>query len=224
MNLQVCVPYEKCPFNCPMCVASGRKHFENYYATNEKEYFDCLKESAELFKYDSFVITGDTEPTLNTHWLTKILKTLKGKKIELQTRNHNLKGYNLTNLTTLAYSVPDVRSYLRAWSFRKISGDNRLVILLTKEFDFLNANNFSAMGFNQITFKVLQYGADEKANKWVDENKMQDLTNIYEIVTKYNSSDISVWLDTNCQDGNGRYEIFRSDAYIYDSWESEIPM
>lgn len=219
MNLQVCVPYEKCPFNCPCCIANGRKRFDNLYESNKELYLEKLKK--EKNKYDNFILTGDTEPTLNSHWLKDVLQVLSEEKIELQTKNYNLKNYNLKWLTTLSYSILSVKDYLNAWRYRKIKGDNRLVILLTKDFAFLNEKNFSTMGYNQITFKVLQLGNQEKTNKWVEENKMTNLENIYKIIERYNGSETSVRIDTNCQNSEGRYEIFRSDGYIYKKWEDE---
>lgn len=223
MNLQVCMPYEPCPFKCPSCIANGRKRYDNLFDSDIDRYFKKLHEGISQYDYDNFVITGDSEPTLNRHWMRYVLNELKDEHIELQTRNYNLKGYNLKHLDVLAYSITDSRSYLNAWRFRKIDGDNRLVILLTKEFNFLTAKNFNSMGFNQITFKVLQETADEKTNQWIRKNRMQDLTNIYEIVERFNGSAVSVRLDDSCQDSHGRYNIFRSDGHFYDSWENEEP-
>ena len=222
MNLQICVPYEPCPFKCPSCIANGRVKYSSLY---DKDLVSYIKKLNELSKnYDYFVITGDTEPTLNSHWLKRVLFNLQDKETELQTRNYNLKGYNLKGLKTLAYSITDNKSYLKAWRFRKIEGNNRLVILLTKDFDFLTAKNFETMGYNQITFKVLQKTADSKTNEWIEKNRMKDLTNIYEIIEKFNGTETSVRIDNNCQNSFSRYEIFRPNGLVYDSWESEEPI
>lgn len=224
MNLQVCVPYEKCPYNCPMCIASGRKQFKNEYDEDEEYYFSQLEKIAD--NYDNFIITGATDPTLNKAWLENIIDILyRFGNVELQTRNYNLKGFDLKGLSTLAYSITTIKDFLRAWKFKKLeNGNNRLVILLTKEFDFLTADNFNPMGYNQITFKVLQKTADEKTNKWIDENEMKDFANIYNIINKYNGEEVSVRIDTNCQDSHGRYEIFREDGLLYKKWEDETPI
>lgn len=223
MNLQVCVPYEKCPFNCPMCIASNRKIYENLYDKCEELYFNRLKKQIEN-NYDFYVITGQTEPTLNRKWLENTLKVLKGQKVELQTKNYNLHNYNLEGLSTLCYSITSVKDYIKAYSFRKIVGSNRLVILLTKDFDFLNIENFETFGFNQITFKVLQKTNDKKVNTWIEKNEMKDFTKIYEIVNFYNGRNVSVRIDTNCQDSHGRYRIFREDGQLYYNWEIETPL
>ena len=50
MNLQVCLPYQPCWFNCPMCVARGHKHkyiFDNLYASDKKKYLKALKKAEE---------------------------------------------------------------------------------------------------------------------------------------------------------------------------------
>jgi len=205
-----------------MCIASDRKVFDNVYKSEPDFYHHRVDNEIAGF-YDSYIITGNTDPTLNRKWLKDILIDLDGcENIELQTKNYNLKGYNLCGITTLAYSIINVKDYLKAHSFRKIKGDNRLVILLTKEFDFLTADNFDPMGYNQITFKVLQDTASEEANGWILTNEMADLTNIYEIVNKFNGNqNVSVRIDTTCQDSEGRYEIFREDGKVYNNWEDE---
>ena len=221
MNLQICVPYEKCPYKCPMCIANNRKRFADNYKNANYLYKQRLENIKNNYNY--FILTGDTEPTLNSHWLKTVLQVLKGKQIELQTRNYNLHDYNLNHLTTLAYSITKLQDYLKAWSFQKIGGNNRLVILLTKDFEILTADNFNSMGYNQITFKVLQPTNDTKTNEWIQKNQMTDFTNIYDIIDKYNGSEVSIRIDTNCQDSINRYEIFRSDGLIYTDWETTIP-
>ena len=221
MNLQVCIPYQKCPFKCPMCIASERPLYNNEYKTNIYEYLQSLNEAIEDLEVNDIVLTGNTEPTLDRNWfriVTEEIKKYHNIPIELQTKNYNLKGFNLSKIDVLAYSITNVKEYLKAWSFRKIDRTNRLVILLTKEFDFLTADNFNAFGFDQVTFKVLQYGESDKANKWVDQNKMTDLTNIYEIVDRFNGSKTSVRIDTSCQDSEYRYRIFREDGCVYKEW------
>jgi hypothetical protein len=52
----------------------------------------------------------------------------------------------------------------------------------------------------------------------------EGLAEIRKIVDKYNSHETcSVRLDTSCQDATNRYEIFRSDGNVYDSWEAMAP-
>jgi len=222
MNLQVAMPYEKCPFNCPMCVANGRKRFHNFYKSNKDTYLGLLKYQATSEKYKDFVITGASDPSLNIHWLHDVLEALEGVHTELQTKNYNIEPNKLPYLNVLAYSITNSKEYLSAWAYPRLNnGTNRLVVLLTEDFKFLNETNFSPMGYDQITFKILQDTADEKTNKWIQKNKMKDLSNIYAIVDKYNGSKTSVYLDSSCQDSHGRYEIFRADGKMYSNWEEE---
>lgn len=223
MNLQVSMPYETCPFKCPMCISNGRKRFPDLYSTNREDYLNKLTKLASSNKYNDFIITGASDPTLNRHWLSDVLKTLENYRTELQTKNYNMGGYELHNLFVLAYSITNSKEYLQSWKLRKLSSaKNRLVILLTKDFSFLTAENFNSMGYQQITFKVLQPTEDKKTNKWIENNAMTDLTNIYEIVNTFNGNkDVSVRLDSSCQDSHGRYEIFRADGKLYESWNDE---
>lgn len=224
MNIQVCVPYEKCPFKCPMCIAVKRTSFENVFEKDRELYKKRLDNVLSKNNYNDIVISGSTEPTLNRNWLNYILSELKNNNgdIELQTKNYHLKNYNLKGLNTLAYSITNLREYLSSWNFRKIEGNNRLVILLTKEFEFLNSFNFNTFGFNQITFRVLQETADEKTNEWIRANQMTDFSGIYEIIEHYNGSETSVRIDTDCQDSEKRHYIFRENGKLYPNWDTEI--
>lgn len=222
MNIQVSMPYEKCPFNCPMCVANGRKVFDNLYDKDQEKYLQTILNTANTGMYGDFIITGAADPTLNQHWLHDILYILKDVNTELQTKNYNINPDKLPHLNTLAYSITNSKEYLAAHRYPRLTkGNNRIVILLTKEFSFLTKENFDTMNYDQITFKVLQGTADEKTNKWIEENKLEDLSNIYDIVNKFNGSNVSVRLDSNCQDSHGRYKIYRADGKFYSSWEEE---
>lgn len=221
MNMQVCVPYEECPFKCPMCIAKGRKTYKNLYKFHKDLYLEELGNKLDNLEIQDVVLTGGTDPSLNRKWLTYVSRYIKDEfsiDVELQTKNYNLKHYDLSNIDVLSYSITSIKDYLKAWSFRKIDRTNRLVILLTKEFDFLTAENFDTMGFEQITFKVLQYGQATLVNDWIEENEMQDFTKIYDIVNKFNGTKTSIRIDTSCQDSEERYYIFREDGKVYNGW------
>ena len=226
MNLQVCIPYKKCPFNCPMCIATGRKKFDDLYYNNKNEYLRVLKE--KVIEYKDIILTGDTDPTLDREWLEDVISAIREiaptKNIELQTRNYNLKSYNLDGLSTVNYSITCLSDYLKAWNFRNIEGVNRLVILLTDEFEIFDTSTFNPMGFDQITFKVLQESADEGVNKYITRHKLKNIDKIYKIMNKYNGTDISVRVDENCQASENRYRIFRSDGKIYKNWSDTEPV
>lgn len=232
MNIQVCCPYQKCVYNCPMCIAKGHKHnykFSNN--TNSQEYYDNLSNIIEYEQTCDVILTGECDPSQNMQWVKKVLTQLKDTyfsgSVELQTRNYNIDVQKLEDLDlgVLSYSIVYLKDYLKSHSFNKLRvGINRLVILLTKEFEFLNKDTFNTMGFNQVTFKTLQYGEDKNVNKWIDENKMSEdgVNRIREIIEFYNGSkECSVRLDENCQDATNRYYIYRSDGKLYKNWEEE---
>jgi len=222
MNLQVSMPYEVCPFKCPMCVANGRKTFDNIYKSHKEMYLRKLASIKAEEYYSDYVITGASDPTLNSHWLKDVLRVLKDVPTELQTKNYNINPDSLPNLNVLAYSITNSKEYLGAWDYPKLTfGINRIVVLLTKDLDFLTPINFNSMGYDQVTFKVLQPTADEKTNKWIKKNRMTNLKNIYKIVDKFNGDEVSVRLDSSCQDSHGRYQIFRANGTIYDRWDEE---
>lgn len=228
MNLQLCAPYEQCVYSCPMCVARGHNHkykFDNLYADDAGAYFSALRGTLLAFDINTVVLTGECDPTQNGLWVIRccqqLVKCRPDVRIELQTHNFNLKSYQVPDeVEVLSYSITSVKDYLSAWKYYKPCGvTTRMVILLTEEFNFLTKDNFSPMGFDQVTFKVLQHGEDERVNRWVDANRMQNLDPIYGIMESRNGGSVSVRVDTSCQTAAGRYIIFRSDGRIYESWE-----
>ena len=240
INLQVVMPYQKCVYSCPFCCARGKKHnyqFDNLYKTDYKEWQQRLIARCKQGDIDRVVITGEADPTQNYRFIEAVCETVpKNIPIELTTHNYNCEPmlancYN--RIHTVSYSITNSREYLNAWNWGINNCDynipmHRLVIILTDEFNFLTANNFNTMGFEQITFKTLQESDDEKVNEWIRQHKMDEvhLNNIREIVNKYNGnpSNCSIRLDESCQTATGRYEIFRSDGQCYGSWEAKLPI
>lgn len=108
MNLQVVSPYRKCPFGCPMCIASTDYEYpyEDLYKRNEAEYIIQLRNALHGMS-GKVVITGDTEPTLFMDWVEKVIahSELCGRKTELQTKNYAVDIDRLKGLDTLAYSI-----------------------------------------------------------------------------------------------------------------------
>lgn len=128
-------------------------------------------------------------------------------------------------IDVLSYSITDAREYLSAWRYTKPNWCiNRMVMILRDGFEFLNKDNFSPMGFDQITFKALNYGENDSINNWIDEHTPASIDNFYEIMESRNGSTLSVRVDTTCQKAEGRYYVFRSDGYVYDSWEATVPL
>lgn len=242
MNLQISVPYQKCVYSCACCVARGHKNqgtFENLYKTNKKEWYNKLHQTIYDGDYNSIVLTGECDPTQDMAYCEDVISVIDDHSptptVEFTTHNQKavrtlLASYWGKKVDVVTLSVTNVREYLNAWRFPErnafFSPIYRMVILLTEEFEFLNVNNFNTMGFDQITFKTLQHGEDASVNAWIDNNKMSEegLVEIRKIVDKYNSHETcSVRLDTSCQDATNRYEIFRSDGKMYDSWEAMYP-
>ena len=242
MNLQVSVPHQKCVYSCPMCVARSHKNegtFENLYKTNKKEWSTKLRDAIYDGEYAGIVLTGECDPTQDMAYCEDVISIIDNfdptPTVEFTTHNQKaantlLASYWGKKVDVVTLSVTNVREYLNAWRFPVrnafFSPIYRMVILLTEEFEFLNVNNFNTMGFDQITFKTLQHGEDAGVNAWIDSNKISEegLTEIRKIVDKYNSHETcSVRLDTSCQDAANRYEIFRSDGKVYDSWEAMYP-
>lgn len=242
MNLQVSVPYQKCVYSCDCCIARGHKNqntFENLYKTNKKVWSAKLRDAIYDGEYAGVVITGECDPTQDMAYCEDVISIIDNFDptpiVEFTTHNQKaantlLASYWGKKVDVVTLSVTNVREYLNAWRFpirnAFFSPIYRMVILLTEEFEFLNVNNFNTMGFDQITFKTLQHGEDAGVNVWIDSNKMSEegLAEIRKIVDKYNSHETcSVRLDTSCQDATNRYEIFRSDGNVYDSWEAMAP-
>lgn len=232
MNLQLCAPYAPCIYHCPFCVARGHKHkynFQNLYEENKKEYIDNLLKILEYNEFNSIVITGECDPTQWKNWINLvtfiITKAKQDACIELQTHNFNISPSILKEINVLAYSLTNLKDYLNSWRYLKPESiTTRGVIILNKEFECLNKDNFSSMGFDQITFKQLNYGEDENINKWIDKNRVNDLSQFYDIMNAWNGSKTSIRVDETCQDATDRYVIFRSDGKLYDSWENNIPI
>ena len=235
MNLQLCSPYKKCPFNCPMCIAATDDgEVNNVFNLYEADRFGYMaKVIKAAHRKEAVVITGDTEPTLFPQWISKMLKLLSlmdyEGKIELQTKNYNL-GYYLHDwandgLTTVAYSATCPKDIDRIIEMMKTHSSyckTRLVVLLTREnvdhlFHKIIARDFKQ--FNEITFKVLQNPDCEKAKEVVNEIKEYDESKfalVLQALHEYTNCSIKV--DTNCMEAEGRYEILRINGEIYNSW------
>lgn len=235
MNLQISAPYQPCVYHCPFCVARGHKHeykFDNLYGTDEKLYFSRLHNflidySLKTDVLPTIIITGECDPSQNMKWATRVANECSdlGCKVEFQTHNLSLKESDIPRaIDVLSYSITSVREYLSAWRYVKPDWCiNRMVMILRDGFEFLNKDNFSPMGFDQITFKALNHGESDSINNWIDEHTPASIDNFYEIMESRNGSTLSVRVDTTCQQAEGRYFVFRSDGNIYDSWEAVNP-
>lgn len=232
MNLQICAPYEPCVYNCPFCVArihpQHNHQFGNEWAERPDYYRAKLAAVFSDYKIDCVVITGECDPTQNLTWVYDVIKVVRefsDAPIEFQTHNLSLDERTCPrDIDVLAYSITNAREYLSSWRcYKHPNAINRAVLILTKELEFLNKDNFSTMGFDQITFKALNQTESESTNKWIEKYSAKDLANFYEIMNSRNGSSVSIRVDTTCQKAEGRYYVFRSNGNVYDSWEDAIP-
>ena len=231
MNLQLCLPYQKCVFNCPFCIAKDRKHnyeFDNLYADNRNLYLSRLIEFIKSHKIKDVIITGECDPIQDLEFIAVVSRAIIGYiggGIEIQTKSTHISMYASQlrdTITTIAHSISSVRELER---YRNLTMQkpfiHRATILLTKEFNAKTLDYKVLDKFDQITFKVLQYGESERINRWIDRNKLQDLLDIEQVMEHYNGTSISVRLDRNCQDSVNRYYIFRADGNVYEKLGKE---
>jgi wyosine [tRNA(Phe)-imidazoG37] synthetase (radical SAM superfamily) len=232
MNLQICAPYEPCVYNCPFCIArthpQHNHQFDNLWVRDHDLYYNRLAKALDVCDPDCVVITGECDPTQNLAWVYDVIRIVRQNStaaIELQTHNLSLDKRTCPgDIDVLAYSITNAREYLSSWRcYKHPFAKNRAVLILTKELDFLNKDNFSTMGFDQITFKALNQTENEPINKWIEKNNIADINNFYEIMNSRNGSSVSIRVDTNCQQAAGRYYVFRSDGLVYNSWETNEP-
>lgn len=236
MNIQISAPYQPCVYHCPFCVARGHKHeykFDNLYGRDEEAYIRALRDfiieyTKKNDECPTVIITGECDPSQDMRWATKVANECSDLwcKVEFQTHNLSLKERDLPrSIKVLSYSITNPREYLSAWRYTKPTWcTNRMVMILRDGFEFLNKDNFSPMGFDQVTFKALNEGEDDKINAWIANHRPSNIDNFYEIMESRNGSTLSVRVDTTCQHAEGRYYVFRSDGKVYESWEAAEPI
>ena len=244
INLQVCIPYQKCPFKCPMCIASSAPHFNNLYKKDKQKYFDhlcdaLLSTNGKYGKIATVVLTGDTEPTLDYGWMKEVINYIKLTNcrinVELQThvyQDHRelCEGLDPQFLNRICYSITTVQDII---NFTKrfptyMPSKSRVVILATEEvLKYLDEHNVN-FECDQITFKLLQYTAYNQEDKdtYITEHRLTaDDKRLQKLVLQYSTTSFnrSVVVDTNCQDAKGRYKIFREDGNVYSAWDKLKP-
>lgn len=223
MNLQLCIPYQKCPFGCPMCIASNPKHYDNLFAANSAAYLGGLGATMLRRKYQDVVLTGDTDPTLNIEWLKRVARFLTNFKykvgVEIQTHNYFWKG--MEGIAINGFSITTIKDAARIPSIRTFTGLNRLVVLGTKELlQYFLENNVDLSEFQQLTLKALQHTASKvgTVDEYIDSVSCEE-TLLQQAAKKFENLGLQVKVDLNCQDAEGRYAIFREDGKLYKSWE-----
>lgn len=220
MNLQICCPYKKCPFGCPTCIAATDYVYPygDIYFSNREKYLDILRST--IGKYDTYVLTGDTEPTLFYDWIKDVVSVLKGQNIELQTKNYWVNIDKLEGITTLAISIPSYKDYQKYYPLRarlfSFPGKVRLVFLAIKELE--SSSIFCADPFlaDEITVKELQLPEAKEEQENVIQ--MRGNKNKWIALLAPLQGMFSVRYDANCMEAAGRYEILRTDGKFYDKW------
>jgi organic radical activating enzyme len=229
-SLQVVTPHIKCIFNCPFCIAKGHKHDNSFINNYEDNYnlwknnlIRTIKKNSDL-KY--IVITGTNEPMQSKKCVSDIIdivrNTNKDIQIELQTRYYKQDDiYN--KLDVVAYSISDITMLNRIKPLGKIV---RYVIILTNSFNNCSLNDILKLipkNVKQLTFKklVLTNGVNQEVDEYIINNSvdLDTLDRLKRDVELYDG-DLSIRMDLNCMDCEGRYKIFREDGYVYDNWDS----
>jgi len=226
LNLQVCVPYVKCPFGCPTCIATDNNKFKDLYHKNRKKYFEHLTSALKKCEGD-IIITGATEPTLDQEWLTDVVSFIRdnffGRKIEIQT--HNLKwlaSKEASHFDVVSFSATNEKDLsaillgnaLNTTDYNKLNYTLRVVILATREnYLWLVGNPNIKRYIPQITIKDLQLTKNEDVNNYINIHKYS--SSFYE---NLNFNTDSLRIDKNCQDSEFRYRVFREDGKLYRGW------
>ena len=229
-SLQVVTPHMECMFNCPFCIAKGHKH-DNGFANNYKLNFDLWKNNLIKVINDNtdlnyVVITGTNEPMQSKECVNDIIDIVRNTErdiqIELQTRYYKQDEiYN--KLDVVAYSMANINLLNK---IKPLGKTIRYVIILTKSFNNYSLNDILKLipkNVDQVTFKKLisTNGVNQDVDDYIINNSvdLDTLDNLKNDVELYNG-DLSIRMDLDCMDSEGRYKIFREDGYGYDNWDS----
>jgi hypothetical protein len=238
MNLQLCMPYELCKFNCSFCIARGHKHnyqFKNVYQTNYFRYLVELQDilMSPVHNIKTIVFTGEADPSQNIQWIQDCLEAIEGVrkspdyayiKTELQTKDQRADYSVLQGLDVLSISVSNMKEFNNAKDLVKTYPQFlvRPVIILSKAFiGKTNIHDMDLTPFKQVTFKELQWTEDSDVNEWINKNRFIGRDNLKDLIFSFKDT-VSIMYDLDCQNGFNRYLIYRSDAEIYRSWD-ELP-
>lgn len=221
-SLQITVPYKTCPFKCPFCIANNPKVMASFEdKTNEREYWERF--AALVKKYSNLVITGDTEPTLNVKWVNKVARIAKKYNpkinVEIQTKNFNPLTIDMisenNNIDVYSFSVDSVAQVKRVSNLKVPNGKiKRLTVLLNSDLDLSDVNVQES--FQQITIKVLQKGDNEEINKWIETHSYSDSKGLENFMKRHEN--LSIMFDENCMLSENRYQIFRENGKVYNTW------
>lgn len=230
-SLQVLTPKRDCIYNCPFCISKTHTHDNNFidnYTLNHQlwvvNFIQVLTTYQDL-KY--IVITGINEPMQDKECVSEIINITRMYRpdiqIEIQTRYYKEEDV-YDSIDVVAYSIS---SYNLLDKIKPKGYISRYVILLTKDFNSVTLEDILAKipgNVSQITFKVLQDsdGVNPDIDNWINNNKVSSerLCLLDYEIKRYKGCK-SIRLDYNCMDSKNRYQIFRSDGYLYDDWETK---
>jgi len=228
-SLQVVTPHIECIFNCPFCIAKGHKHnngfvnnYENSFDLWRNNLIDVIKNNDDL-KY--VVITGTNEPMQSKECVSDIVDIVrsinKDIQIELQTRYYKPDDvYN--KLDVVAYSISNIKLLDKIKPMGKIQ---RYVLIMTDSFNGYSLAEILKLipkSVKQITFNRLinTNGVNKKVDEYIDNHSINDdtLSELKDDVSKYNGN-LSIRMDLDCMNCEGRYKIFREDGNVYNNWD-----
>ena len=229
-SLQVVTPHIECIFNCPFCIAKGHKH-DNNFVNNYDNNFELWKNNLikvinENKDLKCVVITGTNEPMQSRECvndITQIVRnTNKDIQVELQTRYYKQNDvYN--KLDVVAYSISNVNLLNK---IKPMGKTQRYVLIMTDSYNGYTLNEILKLipnSVKQITFKRLinTNGVNLEVDKYIDSYSINDntLNKLIDDVNKYNGN-LSIRMDLDCMNCEGRYKIFREDGKVYDNWDS----
>ena len=229
-SLQIVTPHIECIFNCPFCIAKGHKHdnnFVNNYEHNfelwKKNLIKVIKDNDDL-KY--VVITGTNEPMQSKKCVSDIIDIVRStnRNIQIELQTHYYKPDNIYNkLDVVAYSISNVNLLNK---IKPMGKTQRYVLIMTDSYNGYTLNEILKLipnSVKQITFKRLinTNGVNLEVDKYIDSYSINDntLNKLIDDVNKYNGN-LSIRMDLDCMNCEGRYKIFREDGKVYDNWDS----
>lgn len=241
LSLQLCMPYEPCIFNCPYCISRGRKHehnFRNIYKTQPHKFFERLEKAYIKNQYKSIVITGEADPSQNVEFVKKSIRHLSRIReqhnikttFEIQTKNLS-QAWLFVDFDVIAFSIDNLKDYQKLLTnlemiqtFKKNTVIRPTIILSNKwTKKDLKVLLKGAAKFKQLTFKTLQLGENELVNQWILASPFLHEEWLDSKINKLKKKiETSIFYDKDCLNTTGRYEIFRSDGFIYENWETVI--
>ena len=244
MNLQVSLPYfEPCVFQCPFCIMKTHQRFRKE-VLSPIDFANALAKIAP--KYDRLVFTGENEPLQSMdYFVQSVLSLPQDTIIELTFKGYHfyqlkenyfevLRRINVVNLSICSsknetYTECYDRALLIAQQCKELGITTRFTFLLTNDLSpHMVRHAVRSVWVDQITLKELQgdtkivksHHNNTEAHVLYEEAMGKPLVFTQRFII-FNYQNQPIWIDTNCQDGEGNYVIFRPDGNIYDHWDSE---